>query len=138
MRPSVMSRSTVAMLIVLQLLDGLRGVHRCRTASSSTRWATESIHPQHSASTTAASHVRPRSGTCFLYSPIHSSVAESWWAASHAANSSGPEKNVAGRSGVPPGVPIMGEACHGGVTAREVRHGQGTTPAPVRDHLLDQ
>ena len=38
------------MLTVLQLLPGLRGVHRWRTASSSMRWAIESIQPKHSAS----------------------------------------------------------------------------------------
>ena len=38
---------------------------------------------------------------------IHSSVSVAWFASSHARNSSGPEKNNAGRSGVPPGVPIV-------------------------------
>ena len=37
---------------------------------------------------------------------LHSSVALSWFVSSQAWNSSGPEKKVAGRSGVPPGVPI--------------------------------
>ncbi len=66
------------MLTLLQLLTALRGVHRWRRASSSMRWATESIQPQHNASTTASSQTRPRSGTCFLYSPIQSSVSLSW------------------------------------------------------------
>ena len=117
------------MLIALQLLVALRGVHRCRLVSSSMRWATESIQPQHSASTTASSQVRPRSGTCFLLRPIQSSVAVSWLAASQAPNSSGPEKNVAGRSALPPGVPIcfgfvvpMAAACHEPVTVH-AKHG---------------
>lgn len=71
------------------------------------RWDTESIHPKHNASGTACSQVRPRSGTCFLYRPIHSSGSVSWFASSQARNSSGPEKKIAGRSGVPPGVPIV-------------------------------
>ena len=97
----------MAMLTADQLLLGLRGVHRCRLASSSMRCETESIQPKQRASGTACSHVRPRSGTCRLKRPIHSSVSVSWLASSHARNSAGPEKNTAGRSGVPPGVPML-------------------------------
>ena len=104
--PSAVSRSTWAMLTALQMLEDLRGVHRWRRLSSSMRWETLSIQPKHSASGTASSHVRPRSATCFLRSPIHSSVALSWLSSSQARNSAASRKKSAGRSAEPPGTPI--------------------------------
>jgi len=102
MRPAAVSSATSAMLTLLHTLVGRRGVQRWRTASSSTRSTRESIQPKHSASGTASSQVSPRGVTCFLFRPIHSSLASAWFFSSHARNSAASPKKIAGRSTLPP------------------------------------
>jgi hypothetical protein len=65
-RPASRSRATFSMFTFDQLLDGLRGVKRCMWRSSSILFRRPSIHPKHSAWSTACDHVSDGFPVCFF------------------------------------------------------------------------